>query len=105
MDRAKAATAELCAALTSHGRADAAIAIETEGPRSISEAARRIAERIDLPNTLKKKAHQAYMAAQALNPGEVGSACGGWAHHSPESRIKGWWTIAPQSESKVNRKL
>jgi thioredoxin-like negative regulator of GroEL len=105
VERTEAAAAALRSALIAHGQGDEAEAICEEGPRSIAEASRRLAERIDLPNALKRKAHEAFFAAQALNPGEVGAACGGWAHHPPTHRIKGWWSVMPQCDSKVNRKL
>jgi len=105
VERTEAAAATLRTALITHGHEDEAEAIVEEGPRSIAEASRRLAERIDLPNALKRRAHEAYVAAQALNPGEVGSACGGWAHHPPTHRVKGWWSVMPQCDSKVNRKL
>lgn len=99
----------LCAALLAHGaeREDLAVAaaeVSASGPRSLAAASRALSERIDVPLGLRKKAHETFVAAQALNPGEVGATCGGWAHHAPGTCIRGWWSIAPQCDSKASRR-
>lgn len=79
------------------------------------------AQRIDLSPPLKRMAHALHAKAQALNPGERGSAAavrlfgasgGGGASGTSRGAgatkgpsIAGWWTEIPQCDSKAHRSL
>ena len=76
------------------------------------------AQRIDLAPHLKRMAHALHAKAQALNPGERGSAAAGrlfgvtsggssasGGAATKDASITGWWTEIPQCDSKAHRSL
>ena len=91
--------------------------LRRRGPRGVAELASSMAQRIDYSQELRRTAHALHAKAQALNPGERGTAersaaaamfggggNGASSSSTPEG-IKGWWTVVPQCDSKAHRAL
>jgi hypothetical protein len=72
------------------------------GACEIAECTARLAERIDVPQSVRVLASQLHAKALALNPGERGEISGRERGRSGTG-VEGWWGIAPQPDNKAHR--